>query len=277
MCRWLAYTGEPLRPSTLVLDSPHSIVAMSRNSPLGAETVNGDGFGLGWYREDEAPHPSLFRSTEPAWQDENLREISAAVRSRLFFAHVRAASPESPVQRTNSHPFRHENWLFMHNGSIAQFPLLHRQLLLDVDPSLFPSIQGSTDSELLFHLALTYGLADDPIRAMAEAIRRVEGVARAAGVPNPVQATIAVSDGRMLWAFRYSSVGHSRTLFHSADIPTLRQMFPDDERLSRFGDHAHMVVSEPLTDLPGAFLEVPEATAMVVDPGGYEHQPFLAG
>ena len=54
MCRWLAYLGEPMQVSTIVLDAQHSIVAQSLNSPLGAETVNGDGFGLGWYRKDAA-------------------------------------------------------------------------------------------------------------------------------------------------------------------------------------------------------------------------------
>ncbi|KAF2420112.1 class II glutamine amidotransferase, partial [Microbacterium sp. B35-30] len=49
MCRWLAYTGEPLQPAALILDAQHSVVAMAQNSPLGAQTVNGDGFGFGWY------------------------------------------------------------------------------------------------------------------------------------------------------------------------------------------------------------------------------------
>lgn len=276
MCRWLAYSGEPLQPSTLVLDPEHSVVAMAQNSPLGAETVNGDGFGLGWYAEDGSPHPWLFRSIDPAWHDENLREICRAVRSPLFFAHVRAATAGTPIQRTNCHPFRHENWLFMHNGAIAQFPRVKRELILAVDPELYPRIQGSTDSELLFYLALTYGLAEDPVRGMADAIRHVERVGHAAGVAMPVQATIAVSDGVTLWAFRYSSIGRSRTLFHSEDIPTMRRMYPDFERLSRIGDRARMVVSEPLNDLPGAFLEVPEYTVMTVDDDGYHQEPFLA-
>src|SRR5215207_1142566 len=55
MCRWLAYRGEPLQPSTLILDAQHSLVAQSLNSPLGAETVNGDGFGFGWYPIDGGP------------------------------------------------------------------------------------------------------------------------------------------------------------------------------------------------------------------------------
>ena len=277
MCRWLAYSGEPLQPAALLLDPDHSIVAMSQHSPLGAETVNGDGFGLGWYAEDGPAEPWLFRSIDPAWHDENLRQLSRAVRSPLFFAHVRAASAGSSIQRTNCHSFRHGRWMFMHNGSIAQFSLIKRELALAVDPSLFPTIQGSTDSELLFHLALTHGLEDDPVRALADTLRHVERVGGAAGIAAPVQATIAVSDGATLWAFRYSSIGRSRTLFHSADMPTLRRMFPDFERLTQFGDRTRVVVSEPLNDLPGAFLEVPESTVVVVDETGYHQHAFLAG
>ena len=76
MCRWLAYRGGPLRPSELVLDTQHSLVAQSLDSPLGAETVNGDGFGFGWYPADpEASKvPGVFHSVEPAWHDQNLRD-----------------------------------------------------------------------------------------------------------------------------------------------------------------------------------------------------------
>ncbi|WP_127473872.1 class II glutamine amidotransferase [Microbacterium sulfonylureivorans] len=276
MCRWLAYTGEALQPSALVLDAQHSVVAMSLNSPLGAETVNGDGFGLGWYPADASSpaHPAVFRSIEPAWHDQNLREISEAVRSPLFFAHVRAAAGP-PIQQTNCHPFRYDNWLFMHNGSIAQFGLIKRELVLAIDPSLYPLIKGTTDSEVLFHLALTYGLADDPIAAVGAAIRKVEEAGHAAGVQFPMQGTVAVADGATVWAFRYSSQGRSRTLFHSADVPTLRTMYPEAERLAAFGDHAQVVVSEPLNDLPGVFLEVPESTVAVLDPTGYRHEAFL--
>jgi predicted glutamine amidotransferase len=276
MCRWLAYTGEPLQPATLVLDAVHSVVAMSLNSPLGAEPVNGDGFGFGWYPEGggTGATPSTFRSIEPAWNDENLREISRAVRSPLFFTHVRAAGGP-PIQQTNCHPFRYENWLFMHNGVISQFGLTKRDLTFAVDPALYPHIRGTTDSEVLFHLALSLGLADDPIRAVGHAIRRVEESGHKAGVQFPMQGTIAVTDGETVWAFRYSSQGRTRSLFHSADVPTLREMYPDVERLSTFGDHAQVVVSEPLNDLPGAFLEVPESTVAILDPSGYRHQAFL--
>jgi len=275
MCRWLAYSGEPLRPSAVILDAKHSLVAQSLDSPLGAETVNGDGFGVGWYPTGAVAGsiPATFHSTEPAWNDENLREITRSVESPLFFSHVRAAAGP-PIQRTNCHPFRYENWLFMHNGFLSGFAKTKRDLTFGIDPSLYPNVLGTTDSEVLFHLALTLGLHDDPVKGMTAAIDRVEEVGHAHDIQFPMQGTMAVSDGATIWAIRYSSQGRSRTLFHSVDVPTIREMYPEAERLRQFGDRAHVVVSEPLNDLPGVFVEVPESTVAILDPDGYHHQPF---
>lgn len=275
MCRWLAYHGEPLQPSLLILDSQHSLIAQSLNSPLGAEPVNGDGVGFGWYPSDsEGGIPALFHSVEPAWHDENLREITQAVRSPLFFAHVRAAAGP-PIQKTNCHPFRYENWLFMHNGFLADFGAVKRDLTFAIDPALYPHVHGTTDSEVLFHLALTLGLREDPVAAMADTVRTVERIGRDHGVRFPMQGTIAVSDGQTLWAFRYSTQGRSRSLFHSVDLPSMRALYPEVERLELFGDNAQAIVSEPLTDLPGTFVEVAESTVAILDADGYRHEPFL--
>jgi len=276
MCRWLAYSGEPLKPSVLILDAQHSLVAQSLNSPLGAETVNGDGFGFGWYPEGSVAGsvPALFHSIEPAWHDENLRELTDSIASPIFFGHVRAAAGP-PIQRTNCHPFRHGNWMFMHNGFLGGFEAMKRDLTFAVDPSLYPEIRGTTDSEVLFYLALTLGLEEDPIGAMGRAVRQIEKVGEEKGVAFPMQGTIALSDGATLWAFRYSTAHRTRTLFHSAAIPELRQMYPDADRLHLFGDHAKVIVSEPLNDLPGAFVEVPESTVAILDDSGYRHERFL--
>ena len=275
MCRWLAYTGNAIRPSEVILDAQHSLVAQSLNSPLGKETVNGDGFGFGWYPEAAEPgaQPAYFHSIEPAWNDQNLRELTRNVRSPLFFSHVRAAAAP-PIQQSNCHPFRHENWLFMHNGYLADFAAVKRDLTFAVDPSLYPHILGTTDSEVLFNLALTLGLKDDPIAGLGAAIGMVESVGADHGVAFPMQGTVAVSDGMTVWAFRYSTQGRTRSLFHSVDVDILREMYPDVERLDLFDSHAHLIVSEPLNDLPGVFAEVPESTVAIVDASGYRHQPF---
>ena len=277
MCRWLAYRGEALQPSLLLLDAQHSLVAQSLNSPLGAETVNGDGFGFGWYPAD--PGRAVIRRCSTASSRPGTTRICVRSVRRceapLFFSHVRAAGGP-PIQQTNCHPFRYENWLFMHNGFLADFGKVKRDLTFAIEPALYPHVRGTTDSEVLFHLALTFGLKDDPVEAMRETVRLVESVGREHGVRFPMQGTIAVSDGATLWTFRYSTQGRSRSLFHSVDIPAIRQMYPDAERLDLFGDDAHVVVSEPLNDLPGTFVEVPESTVAILDQDGYRHQPFLA-
>jgi predicted glutamine amidotransferase len=271
MCRWLAYSGEPMLLSHVLYTPVHSLIDQSLHSKLGAETTNGDGFGVAWY--DAEPVPGVFRSTEPAWNDQNLHELAAHVSSPLFFAHIRAAIGSS-VQQTNCHPFRYGRWLFMHNGYIDGFAAIKRDLVLGIDPALFPEIKGSADTEVLFYLALTFGLADDPPAAVARAIGFVEECGRARGVKNPFQGTIATTDGESMWAFRYSSEGKSRSLFFNRDVRRLREQYSDREILREVSDDARLVVSEPIGDLPGAWIEMPEATWGVVRNGEDQLLPF---
>jgi hypothetical protein len=77
-----------------------------------------------------------------------------------------------------------------------------------------------------------------------------------------------------LWAIRYSSQHDSRTLFVSEDLDAVRRLHPDNERLQQLSEGDRVVVSEPLADLSGAWLEVPESTALVVANGVVEQGPF---
>jgi predicted glutamine amidotransferase len=203
----------------------------------------------------------------------NLRELAAHIESPLFLAHVRATTGTA-IQQTNCHPFRHGRWLFVHNGLIEGFEAIRRELLLAVEPDLFGGIKGSTDSELLFHLALGFGLEHDPVGAMEMAIGLVEATALGHGVENAVQASVGVSDGERLWAFRYSTEHRSRTLFVSADASAVRELHPENERLQSLRDEDRLVVSEPLADLEGVWHEIPESTVLVVQPGEDAQLPF---
>jgi len=274
MCRWMAYSGDPVLVEDLLFRPKHSLIDQSLHSRLGATTTNGDGFGIGWY--GEGPRPALFKSVDPAWNDQNLREIATQVRTPLFFAHVRA-STGTAVQRTNCHPFRQGRWLWMHNGAVRGFHEIKRELLAAVDPSLFPDIEGSTDSETLFFLALTFGLTDDTIGAVSRAVGFVEKVGRESGIDDPVQMTVATTDGESMWVFRYSSEGKSRSLFFSTAVSSLRQLHPEVEILHRLSEEARFVVSEPLRELPGAWNEVPESSVGLVRPGQDEISEFRPG
>jgi predicted glutamine amidotransferase len=271
MCRWLAYYGTPVLLEELLYKPTHSLIDQSLHSTMGAETTNGDGFGVGWYGTEETP--GTFHSVEPAWNDRNLRDLAAHVRSGLVLAHIRASSG-SPVQQTNCHPFRHGRWLWMHNGVVRDFPRVKRDLVLAIDPELFPAIEGSTDSEVFFYLALTLGLETDPPAAVASAVGVIEDVGRRHDVEHPIQMTVATTDGHSVWAFRYSSEGSSRSLYFSTRVDTLREQHPEVAILKELSDESRLVVSEPLGDLKGAWNEVPESHYGVVREGQDELHPF---
>jgi predicted glutamine amidotransferase len=273
MCRWMAWFGQPVLIEELVFKTQHGIVDQSLHARMGAEPTNGDGFGLGWYGGGDGP--GLYRNVSPAWSDENLRELAAHVESPLFFAHVRAAIG-SPVQQTNCHPFRRGRWLFVHNGYIGDFRALRRDLMLRIDPDRFSHVEGSTDTEVAFHLAITFGFEEDPIRALELTVGFIEETARRRGLPPLVQATFGASDGETLWAVRYATEGTARSLFASADVSAVQRLHPDNPRLQRLGVDDRLIVSEPVADLPGLWDEIPEGTAVTVRKGGVlEQRPFL--
>ncbi|MBV8158850.1 MAG: class II glutamine amidotransferase, partial [Dyella sp.] len=184
MCRWLAYSGNPIQMETVLFRAQHSLIDQSLHSRLGHTTTNGDGFGIGWYGPESEP-PFRYRCVQPAWNDANLREAARAIRSQLFMAHIRAAT-ETPAQETNCHPFRHGRWLFVHNGLIRDFQAVRRELMLAIAPELFSSIEGSTDSEIMFMLALTFGLEQEPRQALERMVGLVEEVGRRHGVEYPL-------------------------------------------------------------------------------------------
>lgn len=272
MCRWLAYTGNPIQLETVLFNARHSLIDQSLHSRLGATTTNGDGFGIGWYGHP-TDIPYRYRCIQPAWSDRNLCEAARAIRSPLFVAHIRAAT-DTPSQETNCHPFRHGRWLFAHNGLVRNYPAVRRDLMVKIDPDLFPSIEGSTDSEVLFYLALTFGLELAPVTALERMVAFVEATGRQHGVDEPLNMTVCATDGEQIIAVRYSSEGKSRSLFHSTSFRHLLELYPDDERIKTAGENAFLVLSEPLADLPGFWEEIPESTAVVARGGEITQHQF---
>ena len=272
MCRWLGYLGSPIEPRELLYDPERSLIEQSRQHAPGMPVPNGDGFGLGWYGRHEVP--ALVHSDAPAWGDRNLATLSAEVCTPMFLAHVRAATG-TPVQETNCHPFSAGRWMFVHNGYVADHARLRRDLVLAVRPDLFGSILGTTDSEVLFLLAITFGLLEEPLPALERMAGFVESVAAASGVADPLQMTLGLTDGARLYAVRYASGSEPNTLWSSADVETLRLLYPERERFAHLSPGARVVVSEPLVALPGAWHEVPAGSALVVAEDRVEELPFV--
>jgi predicted glutamine amidotransferase len=239
----VAYSGSPIRLEELLVKRDRSLIDQSLHARQGATTTNGDGFGVGWYDDGELPR--VYRSTHPAWNDRNLRELAAGISSPLFLAHIRA-STGTAIQETNTHPFRFGRWLWMHNGLIREFTRVKLELVLAIDP----------------------------VSAVERMVGLVEETGHKHGIEQPIQMTIATTDGRSIWAFRYSSEGDSRSLYFSTRMETLKALHPELAELGVLSDETRVVVSEPLGDLPGAWNEVPESHVAIIQPGDDELRPF---
>ncbi|MEK6248818.1 MAG: class II glutamine amidotransferase, partial [Planctomycetales bacterium] len=261
MCRWLAYSGPSLSLAALLTRPDHSLIDQSRHARQNVYTTNGDGFGVGWYGNTKTP--GTYHDTHPAWNDTNLHQLAAHIDSPVFFAHVRAATG-TPVQNTNCHPFQFGKWLFQHNGSVPGFHRLRRRMMFEIDPELFPSILGSTDSELLFYLSLTFGLEDDPPQALQRTIGCVERFRNQEGIEDPIYFSAAATDGQRTFAVRYSSHQQSRTLYHSRHLRALRDV---DGSYSELPEGAVVIVSEPLDELRDQWAEVPESALCIAAQG----------
>ncbi|MEJ2258759.1 MAG: class II glutamine amidotransferase [Woeseiaceae bacterium] len=268
MCRWLAYSGAPILLDEVLFKTDHSLIDQSLHAADPLSTTNGDGFGIGWYGTRDAP--GVYKDIRPAWNDTNLQALAGQIESSMFLAHVRATTG-SPVQRTNCHPFHHGKWLFVHNGLVNDYDKLRRDLSFAISPDLFPLIRGTTDSEVMFLLALSFGMDSDVKAGVARMAGLVEHVAESQGVGNALQMTLGISDGESLYAVRYSTEGKSRSLFHSASRDATMDIAPDAGRFSR---DARAIVSEPLNNLKDEWVAVPEASFVTITKGEIDCESF---
>jgi glutamine amidotransferase len=265
----MAYKGGSIRLQDLLFEPQQNLIDQSLSSRSAETPTNGDGFGVGWYGSWK--YPGVFRSIRPAWNDANLRSLAENVESPLFLAHVRATSLAT-VQETNCHPYRYNNWLFVHNGEIFEVEKFRRELLIAVDKKYFENILGSTDSELMFHLALTFGLEEEPAAAMARMVGFVEETGKKFGVPESMWMTVGLSDGKTLWAFRYASDGNAPTLYHSREVIELERINPALK--GRLSDSARIIVSEPVGKYQEMWSEVPQGSMLSVEKGSVTIKPF---
>jgi glutamine amidotransferase len=269
MCRWIAYTGSPVLLEDVLIKPKNSLIDQSLSSRSAETPTNGDGFGVGWY--GKRPEPGLFRSIRPAWNDFNLRDLTAHIESPLFLAHVRATSLAT-VEETNCHPFRFGKWLFVHNGEIFGIEKIRKRLVLEIADEYFPQILGTTDSEVMFYLALTFGLESDPLGALARMAGFVEAIGRSKGIDETLWMTLGVSDGTHLYGVRYASDGAAPTLYYSRDLESVYRAHPDLR--GKFSTSTRFLVSEPAGQLEDLWVEVPQGSCLHIHAGDVKVMPF---
>ncbi|HUZ56332.1 MAG TPA: class II glutamine amidotransferase [Streptosporangiaceae bacterium] len=119
MCRHFAYLGDQVSIRSVLFDPPHSLVEQAwapRWQKHG--TMNVDGFGVGWYSDDD-PLPARYRRTGPIWSDDCLPDLARVTRTHAMLCAVRSASVGTDTGAAAAAPYTDGRWLFSLNGALV--------------------------------------------------------------------------------------------------------------------------------------------------------------
>jgi glutamine amidotransferase len=229
MCRMLGIVSrEPRHHRRCLGDAPRSLAALSRE--------HGDGWGIavhapgcGWSFEKGAANAA----NDPAYDT-----AMSEARGTLLVSHVRKRTV-GEISLLNTHPFRHGEWVFAHNGTIDRIDELRR----GAGEGAVVAIRGDTDSELLF----AYLMAGMAALAGAQLCRSrfvtdmalARTVCDLARIPGLGAATFLLSDGTTLYAYR-----QGRPLFLLQRQAGRAAVGAPEDRHTE----AILVASEPVTD-----------------------------
>lgn len=276
MCRFIAYLGKPIFADELLLKPKNSLMKQSYHALESEMTVNGDGFGIGWYNHFRRKEPALFRSIRPAWNDENLSYNASMIKTNCLLAHIRAATQGS-VSIENSHPFQYKEFLMMQNGGIPEFHKIKRKMINRLDEESFQWIQGQTDTQYIFALFMTITgelkenqdelTFDDLSACLSQTFSEIEGMKKESGIDGPSLYNLVLTNGKAMLATRYSTQPEIET--RSLHIASNAECYTCEEGFLKFKtiepeERAILISSEVLTEKKEYWTAIPENHCIMV-------------
>ncbi len=217
-----------------------------------------DGWGAGFYQAGEVLHrkrPQAVR--EPT----SFAVVLDDIRSQLAIAHVREATV-GDGRADNTQPFRMRQWLFAHVGSLVGHETYREKLERALPDFLRRNMRGQTDSELLFHLVMSFlhesghiDSVDVPHSAVLSALRGaaalVDKHATEAGAGQACL-TLALTNGRQLYAMQR---GLPLALLERTGLPRRGSDRPGERRTDHEVRYALIASSAPTSGVEAALPE----------------------
>jgi glutamine amidotransferase len=256
LCRYYAIRAQaPIRVAWHLVRAPNSLLAQSRRDLSGFE--HADGWGIAAYG---AHGLQVQRRAAAAHDGQHFCAAAERVEATTVLAHVRRATV-GPVGLANTHPFVHDRFALVHNGTVPYFAEIRPRLLDAMTPEHCAAIQGGTDSEHLLHLILSIqARTGGSLFASLEAgLRHIVALCREIGQEPHLGLNVLLTDGIRMVGSRWRRTLHF--LEQSGTAP------PAEERPVRTidGDYRALIIaSEPTTGC--AWPEVPERSVFEVTP-----------
>lgn len=214
MCRLAAYLGPPISLEQFLIAPEHSLINQAwRPREMREATLNADGFGIGWFADDN--RPACYKNTRPIWSDANIHSLGRSLVRQQWMASVRSATLVNDISHANTQPFYSDLVLFAHNGYLEQFTSHWRgQIRRMLQPEFENMIHGTTDSEYVFALFKQhFRQQGDAVSAVQSTIRELDQMANG----SRALLNIMVALPGQLVATRHAINGESPTLYYSVE------------------------------------------------------------
>lgn len=265
MCRLAAHAGPPVPLSSLLYDPPRSleVLAYDPREQLSGH-VNVDGTAVTWFEPDD-PVPLQYRTAATPWGDPNLPALSRRLRSHLWLAAVRSATPGIPLGTAFAHPFVAGNLAGTHNGWISDFRTrVARPLMAQLSDEAFAWLPGMSDAAVLFALAWdAHRAGADACTAARTAVDRTAAVCRSVGASATL--TLVLADAEGIAAVNAAEGRQANSLY----LSPLQSAASPTGATPTGGEGGALLASEPL-DPALTWLPVPPDHHAVATPTRWE-------
>jgi glutamine amidotransferase len=285
MCRALLYLGEPVLLDHL-LYQPDSALVRQSYMPKMLHLLNLAGFGMrAWDASSREPdRPFSYASDSLAVFDRNLKGLAEKIAASCVLAHVRGVPYHTRVEIAvqNVHPFQFAGvpLVLAHNGDLARFAEMKPLLAPHVKPEFAQQIRGTTDSEWIYALVVSF--LKNPLSrpgavelhdAVARALQVIRDARAELGIATASPVNLFITDGTQLAAARYCFdfgcypedaadfvPGHLN--YYSLWYTAGRDYGLHDGEWKMTGGSENatsvLIASEPLTRDTNAWVEIPE-------------------
>ncbi|MGH7281499.1 MAG: class II glutamine amidotransferase [Polyangiaceae bacterium] len=202
------------------------------------------GWGVGFYQSGEV---LMRRRPIDDRAEIDMAKNCADVRADVMIGHVRVATVGA-LRTENTHPFRYRQWLFAQTGTIPAFEKVRERMIASVPEFLRGDIRGETDSEVVFHVFLSFlhdagrlneMTVDEKIvgSALRSTLHVVDEMIAESG-SSPAALNILVANGESIVAMQRGPVNGNAMAYRSivgksdaemivGDDPQLRRRAPD--------------------------------------------------
>ena len=272
----MGYVGLPTPIDELLYEMEISFIKQNIDARIfnSMLAMNLAGMGMmAWDANSRNPEqPFTYRNTNIATFDRNLRSMASKTQANALLAHVRGVfqnnAADAQINEQNIHPFKFDNvrLAMAHLGELHSFRDLRFDLIKYVKPEFAKLIQGSTDSEWIYAIIVSFLEqpyesidSDDLLQALSKTFQAIREVMLQHKVKRRSSVNLTLCDGNLLTGVRFAFDFAPFKITESERSLTFASQWYNST------DDGVLVSSEPLTLDRSGWMEIPEHSVLMVD------------